>query len=714
MASDIRTALSRAAASTGGGSQDFTFTPDAGVSNWTPKLAIFRVTQATADGTVTNNAVYCIGAVSGSSNLGCVFGSSNNGAGATAATRNLRNDRVMLLRNGAGTALLSASFTSFITNGVRINWSTTPVGAYLVTVEFWGGADLRASVDIVTLSTQNTAVDVTAPNFPPTLLRTLHASTAHNGSSEGDFAVCEGVALPSGTQLCWSVFDTDGADPSATAGAVYSTRCAAQVTGTTYQVEASSFDSQGYSLTARGGNSSGDQVVCIAIDTGDRDVYAGAFDSASATGSQVTTVLGFKPQIAGLSGLAVTSMDSVSTNGAGSACFSAVIRANLQYTNRFSIEDAEPTTDTECETDDIAVKLSDDGGTALHAATLTSFDASGLTLNYSAANGTLKWILWAVQAAPVTVTAAVAIDVQSSIAATLKSTRGAASLVAAATSLSATMKATRGVASVAAVASSLSAGMKATRGGSVACPIVSDASAGLKATRLAAAQSAIESIASASMNAVRGVSSLASVQSDATATAKMIRGVASQASIQSALDGSMKATRSASAQCEVESLASAILKATRGASSEAVIASALSSPLKAIRGASFATSIQSELSATLTIVRYVSSIASITSSLSASMKAQRGGAADVEIESFIAGTLKAIRGASSTAEIVSVLRATLRKLGGEVASGGWDASSRVDGVSADGRSDGWSGAGRVNGVTGVAGGDGWTAQERIG
>ena len=59
------------------------------------------------------------------------------------------------------------------------------------------------------------------------------------------------------------------------------------------------------------------------------------------------------------------------------------IDASNQYSNSFSAEDAQGTTDTQSLSDDVAINQPDHGGGTLFTASFTSFDTNGWTLNFS-------------------------------------------------------------------------------------------------------------------------------------------------------------------------------------------------------------------------------------------------------------------------------------------------------------------------------------------
>ena len=130
MAVDIATV--RAAATTSVETQDFT------ISGFgTPKAAMFIVTKGVTDNTAAAGAMMAVGFTDGTRDkCGTVHAKDANATSVTEAT--FSTAHCIFLIDDTGT-LATATFDSWITDGVRIDWADAPPSAYLVTVVcFWG------------------------------------------------------------------------------------------------------------------------------------------------------------------------------------------------------------------------------------------------------------------------------------------------------------------------------------------------------------------------------------------------------------------------------------------------------------------------------------------------------------------------------------------------------------------------------------------------
>lgn len=136
---DVKWAIVEQAAATGGGTQDF-----AG-AGFTPKAAIFLISKGVTPGTSVDGAHFGFGATDGTRQA--VISCSNlNGISPTNTDSYASNAHVCVLHED--TALRArASFTTWISGGVRITWNTTPAAAYRVTCLLLGGADFQAYVN---------------------------------------------------------------------------------------------------------------------------------------------------------------------------------------------------------------------------------------------------------------------------------------------------------------------------------------------------------------------------------------------------------------------------------------------------------------------------------------------------------------------------------------------------------------------------------------
>lgn len=112
MAVDV--AVTRVSCNTSTGNQDITIT-DFG----TPKAALFFANVATSDATAASDAFNSYGAVDGTRQFACYWGSEHN-KGTTNTNGIWDSDQcVKLMLNAGSTVDGEAAFSSFITDGVR-------------------------------------------------------------------------------------------------------------------------------------------------------------------------------------------------------------------------------------------------------------------------------------------------------------------------------------------------------------------------------------------------------------------------------------------------------------------------------------------------------------------------------------------------------------------------------------------------------------------
>ena len=392
MAVDIATV--RAAATTSVETQDFT------ISGFgTPKAAMFIVTKGVTDNTAAAGAMMAVGFTDGTRNkCGTISAKDANATSDTDTT--FDTDSCILLADDTGT-LADAVFDSWITDGVRIDWTDAPPSAYLVTVVLFGGSDIADvyASHYRAAATGNT-LDITAPGFQPTDLLTV---LAH------DFvAPC----------LCLGAVHDDGASTVTQACTIYSSRNARQngenagyttetygslilrTDGTLFGTQSySAFDSNGFSATTGGSAAASQDVIYLALRITNHDSYVGTFTTPTSTGNDAQTGPGFKPQFVLQLPTNHAALNTNYSTGEGGTFGVSVIDDTNQFSNMIADEDGAATTDTESQADDQAVVLHDDDGTGLFATAFVSFDTNGFTQNFTATNtgNATYWPIWAVE-----------------------------------------------------------------------------------------------------------------------------------------------------------------------------------------------------------------------------------------------------------------------------------------------------------------------------
>lgn len=397
MSLKIRT--TRVACPTTTGNQDITIS-GFGV----PKAALFILGSGTADGVAANHS---------NTTIGCAVDATHRWCNSFTDEHGLASSDVYIGRTAAacvniispldGTVDGVADFVEWISDGVRINWSNAPAAAHLMTVVLFGGTDLQAYAGTFVMSNvSNGVTTVSGLGFRPT---DIIVSKVHSFSTTRSTTI--GMAHNDGTtttQGFTGIYRGDGKTPSNPASRMSTQYSVGGFGGnggdsTVAYGEVGGFGVDGFTVTTRNstGMSEGDAYY-LALRIDNYASWKGTITTPTATGNQAITAPGFKPQFM----LQIMgNMEAVETgytdNRAGSIGIS-VADASAQYSNTWASEDNLATTNTESLTEDQLAVLHNHDGTEMLTASLSSFDASGWTANYSSVAATGKlWHVLAIQ-----------------------------------------------------------------------------------------------------------------------------------------------------------------------------------------------------------------------------------------------------------------------------------------------------------------------------
>jgi len=400
--SPVTVAVTRTAANTSTGTQDFTTTD---LGGQTPKAAIFITSYAVTDGTPIVDAALSVGAATGTTNRWVLHGNSEDAQGTTDTDRETRTAEVIHINNpGTSTDLMVADFDSFITNGVKVDWTLTST-AVLVTVILFAGPDLSAHADSIAdiSTTLDATTDITAPGFEPDIV--FSGSMGVNGDQNENlqnnslsFGVTHNDGAGGITQRSWS-HSSRNAQIEATVefayselyGVVYPADNALR-----YALDLNTFDSSGFSVTTKIDNSNAESYWYLALKFGGEIRSAvGTHDTPTSAGDDSETGPGFIPQMVllGMTHMEVVDI-TVATSLSGTSGISAFDEDEAYATSQQDADAADPT-DTQSLSDNVAVEIPDDDGTTGVTAAFVSFDANGWTNNYSAVKAAAKkfWFL---------------------------------------------------------------------------------------------------------------------------------------------------------------------------------------------------------------------------------------------------------------------------------------------------------------------------------
>lgn len=398
----VSVAVTRVAANTSTGNQDITATDLGGL---TPKAVLLLVTRGVTDGTAADGAGFYWGASDGTNEWTNGYEDQHNQDTVNVEwEQDTTANRILTIYDGTAADVVeaTANFDSFLTNGVRINWTDAPASAFLVTAIFFAGTDLTANVGTQDLgNTADAAIDITAIGFEPDVV----IAVITEDSSAQLPAWCMGVIhnnrAGSISQHCLTQADRDTFGSGALTLQYREGECLAKLINSNgtldWFVSAGSFDSSGF--TAQLGNArspNNTNISWVALRLGTSPVVSAkayAYNTPTGTGSNTDSGPGFQPQfVLYLASRAAADGSTESDADAGSVGVVTIDASGDLYTNSISCEDAAGTTNTQSLSDD-KVNLPTHTGAAGHEATFTSFGATGVTWNYSATDATTRF--WA-------------------------------------------------------------------------------------------------------------------------------------------------------------------------------------------------------------------------------------------------------------------------------------------------------------------------------
>jgi hypothetical protein len=405
--------VTRAASNTSTGTQDITIA-DFG----TPKAALLMATYTETDGTAIVDSGFSIGACDGT-NQWTVHCNSEDAQGTTDTNRETSTSKVVIINTpGTNVAYAEAAFSAWITDGIRINWTTAPATAILVTVVLFGGDDLSVHVNNKQLSdTVDTTTDITDPGFESDL---VIAATAGISSATASGNIIQPLSIgivhndraSTITQRCMAFADRNGQATSRVLNAMrsdsglvaYSSIVAApSETQLDWYADFNTFDSSGFSITEKNAGANSSYVFYLALRLGSSPTVDGkiiTYTPPTSTGNDGETGVGFTPQL--VLGLQTRneSLNSASGTGAAGDMTTGMFAfsSNNEYDNTFSSEDNVATSNTQSLSDDQAINFPDDTGSAFVGGSFVSMDANGFTINYSAVHSSaLQWAVLAIE-----------------------------------------------------------------------------------------------------------------------------------------------------------------------------------------------------------------------------------------------------------------------------------------------------------------------------
>jgi len=256
-------------AKTSAGTQDITGDMGGGQ----PKAALFFMTHKTTASNFPSAPFHHTVGFTDGTNEFYMLARSDHGVTTTDDYKAAYTDAVLRGVDGSGAQDYKASFDSWVTDGVRIDWTDASPSGFQGLCILLGGSDLKN----VHVGICGTDEDVTAPGFAANHVIVGAIGTAiANGTVESNFSAMFGMALDNSVftnstsdNLGWSLLGRDGLS-SVQTSAVWEEACVISKmtdtgsTGFDYNMTVGGWDSSGFTTTSDVSNS--DKVGYIAFE----------------------------------------------------------------------------------------------------------------------------------------------------------------------------------------------------------------------------------------------------------------------------------------------------------------------------------------------------------------------------------------------------------------------------------------------------------------
>lgn len=321
MAPTIRNAVTEAIAAVIGSTQDIT------ISGFgTPQAAMFFGSRYDEDVNtqVANNHLF-IGATDGTRNWLCGHGDDDHSS-PSSIWITADDGKCAKIAFNPGNTDGMASFTSWITNGIRLTWDSGIATRYFGVLFFNGFDNVYAGWADLTGTSQDSALNITDPGFRPDLLFvTGLENIASDNDDFGTAIISRGLVTRdnSGTIVQGSLgqYFTHNVNPTAYAarasnsrGLVYPDSSGAENTSVLFD----DFDSSGFSATPKSGTISG-RFFYLALKVGAGYEAKSAWDTTPTSTGTKTFNIGMQPSTSLWIPTALEALNTAYTNDLASA-----------------------------------------------------------------------------------------------------------------------------------------------------------------------------------------------------------------------------------------------------------------------------------------------------------------------------------------------------------------------------------------------------------
>lgn len=296
-----------------------------------------------------------------------------------------------------------AAFDSFITNGIRVNFSTVDASfpKKMICILF-AGDDMLVDVGVQNLGNGTSALDITAPGFEPDLVFGASANVAIAAGNSTRYSQTFGIATNDGVGGIVQkgvAYHARNLHQEDIEQIIWTGRVGGNLGGIgdgtiVYTLTLSAFDANGFSITPSA-DSSGQDWGYLAVNLGGLQASLFDFSTATSTGVVSYETPAFTPQF----GMAIATFlqardtayfDNLDLMSLGIAAFDGT----EQWVS-WSRQEYVAAGNSDClsvvGTYSLAAWDPNDAGVGTGvAATLSSFDSLGFNLNYTLVDGTAR------------------------------------------------------------------------------------------------------------------------------------------------------------------------------------------------------------------------------------------------------------------------------------------------------------------------------------
>ncbi len=382
---DIAFAVQDVATGTATGSTSYT---SATITGLTPAatLLIGSVHAIANDPNETAEATFSWGTFDGSSQMQIGARSRDNQA-STSVARRASAARAFEVVDGVGTQIKVAT-GSHVSGGFSLNYSTNDATDRRAMAVSFAGANITAKTAAIALGTGTTAIDVNTVGFQPdAVIFYGHCDSTNTAFMSYTF----GFATADGTQRGVIAVENNAAAAGAPIQAIRTDSVGGQVASAalTYKLTVSDFDASGFSITPNASAGS-DNINYLALKFTGGACKIVDFTTPTATGSSTIIGAGFTPRFALV---VLTNLEATDTHVATSDLQSGLGIAFVgdeQWATSWRIDSGADPTDTASQCSNAAIMGASATDCDAILASFTAWTSDGMTVNYSAVQGTGK------------------------------------------------------------------------------------------------------------------------------------------------------------------------------------------------------------------------------------------------------------------------------------------------------------------------------------